>query len=207
MVFGHNGHALIYGMLRTREDNWAGHDLVDLGVSRRMAHEDYFASVVTLRQDTDQSTIENDQQDADTRARPSSQSLHRRCDRELSTDSVLIFALQDASNCVGMSHQTSLPRQSVAGAQIPYRVERAAPGKSCCHFSALQVAGPQLCRHTVPLAVDIHLGRNVILARLTFWRRPPPEIHRAQTSVGLGPRPAGRTGLDCPCCRRAAGDR
>jgi hypothetical protein len=64
MVLGHNGHTIVYAVLRIHEHNRAGHDLADQRFLRRMAHQDYFARVVTLRKDSDQSVVGNDKQGA-----------------------------------------------------------------------------------------------------------------------------------------------
>src|ERR1700723_3297661 len=64
-VVGHDGHTLVYAVLRTHEHHRAGHDLTDLGFLRGMAHQDYFSGVVPLRQNTDQFVIGNDQQRPD----------------------------------------------------------------------------------------------------------------------------------------------
>jgi hypothetical protein len=49
VVLGHQGQALIHSVLRTYKKDRAGHDLVNLGFSGRLAGQDSFARVVTLR--------------------------------------------------------------------------------------------------------------------------------------------------------------
>ena len=51
---GHNGHALVYRLLLSYEDNRAAHNLPDWSLLRRPSLEHDFAGVVTLREDTDQ---------------------------------------------------------------------------------------------------------------------------------------------------------
>ena len=62
MALGHDGHALIHGVLLTHEENRAGHDLLDRRFFGEMAHQDSFAGVVTLGQDADQSIVGENQQ-------------------------------------------------------------------------------------------------------------------------------------------------
>src|SRR6478609_2940766 len=84
-----------------------------------MAHQDYFACVVTLRQDTDQPLVENDEQSANT---VFGHLLNRFIDRLIGRyreDSVLVLALQQQSNCVGEFHLASLPALALGGARIP----------------------------------------------------------------------------------------
>src|SRR6266851_878789 len=92
-----------------------------------MAQEDYFARVVTLRQDADQSIIGDDQQGANTML---GHLLNRFIDRLIGRyrlDSVLVFALQHPFNCVGVFH--SAPK-SLA---ITCRCANPTPGCPCRH--------------------------------------------------------------------------
>jgi hypothetical protein len=112
MVLRHNGHAFIHSVLGTYEKNRAGHDLVDLGFSGRLADQDSFARVVTLRQDADQEAVREDQQGADIVL---GHFLERLVDRLIGCyrqNPILVFALQHESNCVRASHPTLLNRGS-----------------------------------------------------------------------------------------------
>src|ERR1700736_492772 len=109
VLLGHDGHTLVYGVLPTHEHNRAGHDLADWGFFGRMTHEDYFARVVTLRHDTDQSLVGNDQQGANTVLRHLFNRFVDRLFGSYRQDSVLVFALQNQSNRVGKFHRASLP--------------------------------------------------------------------------------------------------
>src|ERR1700751_3646320 len=72
-----------------------------------MAHEDYFASVVALRQDADQFMVGNDQQSTNPVLR---HLLNRFIDRLVGLyryDFILLFAFQYCLNRVRKFHQTS----------------------------------------------------------------------------------------------------
>ena len=64
-ALGHQGHALIHGVLRVTETHRAGHDLAYQRVAGVVALKDSLAGEVPFGKDTDQSVVGEDQQRAD----------------------------------------------------------------------------------------------------------------------------------------------
>jgi hypothetical protein len=63
-VPSHDGHAVIHGVSRGYENDRRGHDFPDQSFFRGVALQDYFASIVALRQNTHQFAARNNQQRA-----------------------------------------------------------------------------------------------------------------------------------------------
>src|SRR5262249_748990 len=129
----HDGHALIDGLLRTHEHNWASHNLPNRSLFRRPPFEHDFAGIIPLRYDTHQFALSHANQSPYFFVSHLLDRFVERLVRGYGPNNVAAFPFQDSFNCLSQLHGSTcrvaiLARMASyglgAGAGVPGQVRR-----------------------------------------------------------------------------------